>query len=310
MGACSSAPPPRVAPAPPPTAPSSPPCGGAAASCAGCSPVAALHIFWDTENAFASREGRASAADVAAALVELARGLAHERRASASAALAGPGLVAIVSHRCPEPLRKSLDLCHVAMRDAGTKKGGVDIKLKDCVNDVIVDFALRRGAAEALRGGGGGGDNAPSYLFIASGDGDFAGDVRRAKLVGLRVGLFYPPAVAKDYVRLYDLALPWAAVLERAEEIAGAGLQPEGLAAAGLLRRSGVPTQSPPPQSSPSQSAATGASSKKELCRDFQRGRCRRGEHCTYLHAAAAAEAASSSDSAAAASEAREGASA
>ena len=140
----------------------------------------------------------------------------------------------------------------------------MDIKLKDCVNDVIVDFALRRGAAEALRGGGGGGDNAPSYLFIASGDGDFAGDVRRAKLVGLRVGLFYPPAVAKDYVRLYDLALPWAAVLERAEEIAGAGLQPEGLAAAGLLRRSGLPPQSPPPSSPSSPSAAAGASSTKK----------------------------------------------
>ena len=287
MGACASSgcsSPARVAQSPP-SPPLALPCGGAA-GCAGCVRVAALHVFWDVENAGISHSGRASAADVAAALVEEARRLAHDRRGAAVTdnsadvgAGAGPGLVAVVPHRFPAPLRKSLHLAGIVAKDAGDKRGAVDIALKDLVNDVVVDFALRRRRA-ALGG-------APTFLFIASGDGDFAGDVRRARRAGLRVGLIYPAASPAGFIRLADLALPWTAVLERAERIAEAGPQPSGLAAAGLPR-GGAPS---PPPASPSSSSSSSSSLSSSLspraaeaCRDFVRGRCARGAACRYSH--------------------------
>ena len=272
-----------------------------APGCAGCARIAALHVFWDVENAAVPRGGSVTAADVATALLAAARRLAHEppaAAATAAAAAAGPGLVAVAPHRYPSPLRKSLQLAGVAMCDAGDKRGAVDIALKDLVNDVIIDFASHSQADVA---GG-----AETWLVIVSGDGDFAGDLRRARRVGLRVGLVHSASSPAELARLADRSLPWSAVLEAAEQrrrgapgsprdgAADGGEAPSGatavasagVAAAGSGDAPGIAVPQSPVPLAP-QPRPRAPSSSAELCRDHLNGRCAR-RACRYVHASPA----------------------
>ena len=221
--------------------------------------------------------------------------------ATAAAAAAGPGLVAVAPHRYPSPLRKSLQLAGVAMCDAGDKRGAVDIALKDLVNDVIIDFACRS-QADAAEGD----EERETWLVIVSGDGDFAGDLRRARRVGLRVGLVHSASSPAELARLADRSLPWSAVLEAAEQrrrgapgsprdgAADGGEAPPGatavasagVAAAGSGDAPGIAVpQSPVPQAP--QPRPRAPSSSAELCRDHLNGRCAR-RACRYVHASPA----------------------
>ncbi len=267
-----------------------PPCGDAA--CPGCTVPKSLTVYWDTENALGPRS--LSAGELASALLVAAETLAHGSPRN------GGRVIAVHAPRFALPLLKSLRTCGVTLLDAGPKRGAVDCALKGALNDVLVDALLAARQSSPAAAG-------DSWLFVCSGDCDFADDVRRARRAGFRVGVVFSDATNVDFIAQADVALPWSAVLD----IAHASVRSGG-AAAPADAADQVPPSSPasalaPPSASsrtlisppkagallspPKVGAAAdvaqgvgGARSSKRICRDFAAGGCPRGDACRYAH--------------------------
>jgi hypothetical protein len=97
---------------------------------------------------------------------------------------------------------KTQDNLRIAGADiilCGTKKGAVDIQLKDKVNDELLeiqsrDFSERKRMA----------------VLISSGDSDFAREIRQLKTFGVRVGIVCGDStVKKTYKDLADFVVQW-----------------------------------------------------------------------------------------------------
>jgi hypothetical protein len=167
-------------------------------------------VLWDVENLPIPRRkedgGReyGTAGDLGEAL------LAHCVAASgaARAAPVAARLVCVHPERYPIPLKNSLRTRGVQMLDAGSKRGAVDTHLKNFFNDSIVDALL-----EGARGGA----RAGRWMWLASGDADFAGDVRRARRCGFKVGIIFGAASSADYTEHADASVRWDAVLAECE---------------------------------------------------------------------------------------------
>lgn len=81
----------------------------------------------------------------------------------------------------------------------GTKKGAVDIQLKDKVNDELLEVQSRD-LSERKR----------MVVLISSGDSDFAREIRQFKTFGVRVGIVCGKStVKKTYKDLADFAVQW-----------------------------------------------------------------------------------------------------
>jgi hypothetical protein len=266
--------------------------------------IAALTVLWDVENLpIPRREGTAfgTAGDLGEAL------LAHCVQASGAQACPVARLVCVHPERYPIPLKNSLRTRGVQMLDAGPKRGAVDTHLKCFLNDAIVDALLEEGGGGGGRAGGGRGTR---WLWLASGDSDFAGDVRRARRCGFRVGIIHGAASNADYFEHADATVQWSAVLAECEKRAagkrgsgGGGSASEAAAeasaeptprrgAAGARSSGGSSSDSaveegragaqPPP-------AAAAAAATAELCRNFSSSKGCTKRNCRFRHLAAAA---------------------
>ena len=277
----------RVAPAAAAAAPPPPP----------PPPPASVTVLWDVENLPIPRRkedgGReyGTAGDLGEAL------LAHCLAASgaARAAPVAARLVCVHPERYPMPLKNSLRTRGVQMLDAGSKRGAVDTHLKNFFNDAIVDALLEGARGPAASGG--------RWMWLASGDADFAGDVRRARRCGFRVGIIHGAASSADYTEHADASVKWEAVLaecERrvAEKRGGSGGWEGASASGGSPARGAAPAADEPSaaaaaaaSSSPeakAQAALEGASGGKggevPLCRNFSSRRGCTARHCRYRH--------------------------
>ena len=252
-----------------------PPCGDAA--CPGCTHPRSLTVYWDTENALGPRT--LSAGELASALLLAAEILAHGSPRN------GGRVIAVHAARFALPLLKSLRLCGVTLLDAGPKRGAVDCALKGALNDVLVDSLLTSRQSGDVPAG-------DAWLFVCSGDCDFADDVRRARRAGFRVGVVFSDATNVDFIAQADVALPWSAVLDIAHSSVRSGVaaptdsvdQVPPSSPASALALSAAIISSPKSGPSTADGSAGGARSSKRICRDFAAGGCPRGDSCRYAH--------------------------
>lgn len=125
-------------------------------------------------------------------------------------------LVCVHPARYPLPLMNSLRTRGVQMLDAGTKRGAVDTHLKGYMNDLVVNTLLA-GGGPGVAGMG------ERWIFVVSGDADFAMDARRARKGGFKVGIIYAPNSNSDFTLQADCSVPWSDVLEAARLKKGGG---------------------------------------------------------------------------------------
>lgn len=292
-------------------------------------PPASLIVCWDVDNAnprqrspgelalppSARQPSPINAGDVARALLDVVALLSGGRPESMRSGVCS-SLVAVHHSRESLPLRASLRAAGVRMLDAGTKLGAVDIALKGVFNDVVVEHVLGRlghscapspqsplppadqqehgqlsppPLQRRLRGG-------DSWVWLVSGDRDFADDCRRARRVGLRVGIVYTAAASPDLLSHADASVPWAAILNIAALYPAAAFlhsrqrvpaTPDAPAIAGAVPSSvGAPptTAELPPAGAASINGSTAAALGKTVCRHFLRGKCRHGDACSFMH--------------------------
>jgi hypothetical protein len=278
-----------------------------AAAAAAPPPPASVTVLWDVENLPIPRRkedgGReyGTAGDLGEAL------LAHCLAASgaARAAPVAARLVCVHPERYPMPLKNSLRTRGVQMLDAGSKRGAVDTHLKNFFNDAIVDALLEGARGPAASGG--------RWMWLASGDADFAGDVRRARRCGFRVGIIHGAASSADYTEHADASVKWEAVLaecerrvaeKRSSSGGGGGGGGEGASASGgSPARGAAPAAADEPSAAaaaaasctspeakaqaalPVEGASGGKGGEVPLCRNFSSRRGCTARHCRYRHA-------------------------
>lgn len=187
-------------------------CGkGGSARVAPLPSVADFVVLWDVENLPIPKPLPASASRAAFTAGDVGEALLrHCLLASGGlSSTANTRLVCVHPDRYPMPLKNSLRTRGVQMLDAGAKRGAVDTHLKSYLNDLLIETLL-----EAKRPG-------ERWLWLASGDADFAGDLRRARRCGFRVGVIHGLASNQDYYGQSDATVNWDAII--AECTAGGG---------------------------------------------------------------------------------------
>ena len=229
-------------------------------------PTPGLLVLWDVENLPVPRvkEAKDSLHGTAGDIGEIM--LAHCQAASGGVQGAAR-LVCVHPDRYPLPLKNSLRTRGVQMLDAGPKRGAVDTHLKSYLNDLLLDSVLE---GEGALGRGG-------WIWLASGDADFAGDMRRARKCGFKVGILYGVASNADYFSQADAAVKWEAVLDECAARA-AGKRSSASASAS----SATPATAAPLEEGALLSPSRGT--PREPCRSFlsKEGCSRR--HCRYPH--------------------------
>ena len=170
------------------------------------STIHSLTVLWDMENLAVPRQSvKFSAGDLAEAILRLAYEISC-RVSGCVGECPRKTLVCVHPSRFPVPLMNSLRTRGVTMLDAGPKRGAVDTYLKGYMNDEVVDTLLQGGGPGAKGMG-------ERWIFVASGDSDFAMDARRARRAGFRVGIIYGVSSSVDFTKQADAAIPWAAIL-------------------------------------------------------------------------------------------------
>lgn len=263
-------------------------------------PPLSLIILWDVENLPVPRlkEQReyGTAGDLGEAL------LAHCVQASGADTQTSTmaRLVCVHPERYPIPLKNSLRTRGVTMLDAGSKRGAVDTHLKAYLNDTIVDTLLEAGGGSASSA------SLRRWVWLASGDADFAGDVRRARRCGFKVGIIHGAASSPDFFEHCDAHVRWDAVLAECERRAAGKRAAPGAAsgagageeAVGAGEEAGAEPASPSAARSASGSSGSPAGTAlaspapaqqqpgadAPLCRNFGSDKGCTKRNCRYRH--------------------------
>jgi hypothetical protein len=168
-----------------------------------------LTLLWDCENLQVPKSKEFTAGDLSDAMVEVAFVAACKASGCIGGECKSKLLVCVHPARYPLPLMNSLRTRGVQMLDAGTKRGAVDTHLKGYMNDLVVNTLLA-GGGPGVAGMG------ERWIFVVSGDADFAMDARRARKGGFKVGIIYAPNSNSDFTLQADCSVPWSDVLEAA----------------------------------------------------------------------------------------------
>lgn len=225
-------------------------------------------VLWDTENL--SGGGQKKGLSIG----DLGVGLAQCSHEAAGGARGGSAqVIAVHGDRFPRALKSSLRVRGLTLLDAGPKRGSVDGALKGAWNDFVVDALL-------------GGRRERGWLFVASGDKDFADDVRRAQRAGFKVGIICRENTATDFSSLGDAVVPWRAVVAAAERIFAENLQRGTVERVAAEESGGSPASFPVPAANGSRGHTPAPSTRARspvACRDYQRDACFRA-NCRFLH--------------------------
>ena len=174
-----------------------------------------LTILWDVENLPIPRKDGKAAKDVFTA-GDVGEALLARCEQASGGTCSAARVLCVHPERYPIPLKNSLRTRGVQMLDAGPKRGAVDTHLKGYLNDLLVDYLLEQGSSlsgEGSRAGEGGSASSRRWVWLASGDADFAGDVRRARKCGFKVGIIHGAASNADFFGQADASLTWDNVL-------------------------------------------------------------------------------------------------